>query len=183
MPEYRRVNIHGATVFITFVTFGRSPILTSNEARQILHDAWRDVAKRDPFTTDAVCVLPDHIHTMITLPENDSNYSLRIREIKRLFTINYLGVFNDGAQRNPSRIHKKEATVWQRRFWEHTIRDEQDYKHHFDYIHYNPIKHGLVNNVSDWPWSSFHRYVRLGVCDSDWGEGVTIKSDGIDYGE
>ena len=183
MPEYRRMHNQGATVFITLVTYGRSPILAKNEARQILRDVWRLISKRRPFRTDAICVLPDHIHTMITLPVNDSNYSMRIREIKRLFTMNYLRIFGEEEQRNPSRIHKKEATIWQRRFWEHTIRDERDYRNHFHYIHYNPLRHGLVKNVCDWSWSSFHRYVKLGVYDSDWGQGLDVDIDRIDYGE
>jgi|LSQX01.3.fsa_nt_gb putative transposase len=183
MPEYRRLHIQGATVFITFVTFGRSPIFLRPEARRILHDVWHAVANRNPFTTEAICILPDHIHTIIALPDCDSDFSLRVREIKRLFTINYLRIFDEEYQRSLSRIRKKEATVWQRRFWEHTIRDENDYQNHFDYIHYNPVKHSLVNNVSDWPYSSFHRYVRSGVYDSHWGEGLIVKKDHIDYGE
>ena len=183
MPEYRRMHVCGATVFITFVTFDRSPLLIDEKAQQILHQVWVEVAKRHPFTTDAVCLLPDHIHTLLTLPENDSSYSLRIREIKRLFTIKYLETYNEITQRNPSRIRKNEATVWQRRFWEHTIRDERDYENHFDYIHYNPVKHSLVNKVADWPWSSFHRYVKLGVYEADWGGENISRQNANRYGE
>jgi putative transposase len=170
-------------VFITCVTFERTHIFSEEKACKILNRVWIKVSRRHPFTTEAICVLPDHIHTLLTLPENDTNYSLRIREIKRLFTIQYLAVFGEFYQRNTSRTHKKEATVWQRRFWEHTIRDEQDYENHFDYIHYNPVKHGLVNNVADWSWSSFHRYVKAGVYAPDWGEGDINISDATQYGE
>ena len=183
MPEYRRVRTHGATVFITFVTFDRMPILTFPTSRRILGDVWRSVAKRSPFTTDAICLLPDHIHTLMTLPENDLDYSLRIREIKRLFTIEYLAFFDKITPRNQSRINKKEATIWQRRFWEHTIKDEQDYQNHFDYIHYNPVKHGLVKDVSLWAWSSFHRYVSLGVYEPGWGDGLAQRNNNVDFGE
>ena len=183
MPEYRRMHECGATVFITCVTFERTHIFIDEKACKILNRVWMRVTKLHPFTAEAICVLPDHIHTLLTLPENDSNYSLRIREIKRLFTNQYLAVYDEWSQRNPSRTHKKEATIWQRRFWEHTIRDEQDYENHFDYIHYNPVKHGLVNNVAEWPWSSFHRYVKAGVYAPDWSKGDIKISNSIEYGE
>ncbi len=183
MPEYRRVYMPGSTVFITMVTYQRSRIFNGETARQALRDAWKTVGKRYPFVTDAICVLPDHIHAMITLPEDDSNYSLRIREIKRLFTMRFLAESGETALPNPSRVRKKEAAVWQRRFWEHTIRDEQDYEHHFDYIHFNPVKHDLVERVVVWPWSSFHRYVGLGLYEPDWGVGELFHDDGKSYGE
>ena len=126
---------------------------------------------------------PDHIHTLITLPEDDVDYSLRIRDIKRLFTTEYLAIFGETTPRNRSRINKKEASVWQRRFWEHTIRDELDYQNHFDYIHYNPVKHGLVKDVSMWAWSSFHRYVSLGVYEPGWGDGFNLRNNKVDFGE
>jgi putative transposase len=183
MPEYRRVCIPGATVFITMVAYQRSPIFTAEIARQTLHDAWITVEKRTPFTTDAICVLPDHIHAMITLPECDANYSLRIREIKRLFTMKYTAGSMEIAQPSSSRIRKKEVSVWQRRFWEHTIRDERDYEQHFDYIHYNPVRHSLVDRVIDWPWSSFHRYVHLGLYEPEWGVGKLVHDDKNSFGE
>ncbi|MDY6846524.1 MAG: transposase, partial [Chloroflexota bacterium] len=124
MPNYKRYKIEGSTVFITMVTFKRLPILINPNSRQILRYAWRDVSKRFPFTTDAICLLPNHIHALITLPENDWNYSIRIREIKRKFTKGYLNSVGEQEKRNQSRIDKKEAAIWQRRFWEHTIRDE-----------------------------------------------------------
>ena len=182
MPNYRRVWIKGSTLFITIVTYDRKPILLNPRSRKILSIAWKSVAKRHPFTTDAICLLPNHIHALITLPEHDLNYSIRIREIKRLFTKRYIEHYGEKSQRNFSHIHKKEATIWQRRFYEHTIRDDLDYQNHFDYIHYNPAHHGLVNNVSSWKWSTFHRYVRLGVYEPNWGENFT-EDDSTDYGE
>ena len=183
MPDYRRAIVPGGTFFITMVTFKRSPILTQAGARAILHDAWEDVTKRFPFTTEAICLLPDHIHAVITLPEDETNFSIRIREIKRLFTKAYLAEFGSSRPRNQSRVDKGEATVWQRRFYEHTIRDERDLETHIEYIHYNPVKHGLVDRVSAWEWTSFHRYVKEGLYLPDWGEGLVIKDDHIKFGE
>lgn len=183
MPDYRRVREKGSTVFITLVTFNRSPLFLEFDARAIFRRAWVMVADQFPFTTDAICLLPDHLHALISLPEDDSDYSMRIREIERSFTRHYLAKFYDSNMRNPSRQSKQEAALWQRRFWEHTIRDEQDYQNHFDTIHFNPVKHGLVEQASSWKWSSFHRYVRSGVYEADWS--VAYEQDkGIhDFGE
>jgi putative transposase len=183
MPNYHRPDLPGGTFFITIVTFKRMPILTNSRARRILHDSWEVVGKRFPFTTDAICLLPEHIHALITLPEDDANISIRIREIKRLFTKAYLAQFGESLPRNQSRIKKGEATVWQRRFYDHAIRDERDLETHVEYIHYNPVKHGLVDRVSDWEWSSFHRYVKDGLYLPDWGEGIIIKNDKKRFGE
>ena len=169
MPEYRRVRIEGGTYFFTVVTYQRRHILTDLPARKLLHDAWLDTQHRFPFETVAVCLLPDHLHCIWKLPQDDANYSIRWKEIKRLFTKSYLKeIGNCGEERNSSRIKRKEATIWQRRFWEHTIMDEDDLNNHVDYIHYNPIKHGYVARAADWPWSTFHRYVKEGVYDEDW---------------
>ena len=165
MPEYRRFKIEGGTFFFTVVTFHRLPILTSAGSRALLRSAWIKIAERMPFVTDAVCLLPDHIHCIWTLPEGEVNYSVRWGEIKKLFTKGYLYQVGPQEERNGSRMKRGEAAVWQRRFWEHTIRDQGDFNRHLDYIHYNPVKHGLVDRVSDWSWSSFHRYTRLGLYD------------------
>lgn len=183
MPNYHRVHIKGSTIFITMVSYNRTPIFLNSAARTILHDAWKYTSKKFPFNTNAICLLPDHIHALITLPENDDDYPLRIKEIKRFFTRVYLSRFREVHQRTPSHYDKQESTIWQRRYWEHTIRDEQDYQNHFDYIHYNPVKHGLVNNVSAWEWSSFHQYVDQGVYDPDWGIGFETPNDQNKFGE
>jgi putative transposase len=149
MPEYRRSYIEGGTYFFTVVTYNHWPILTSTEARKLLRSAWIDVCGRFPFATDAVCLLPDHIHCIWTLPDRDINYSVRWKEIKRLFTKSYLEQIGPGDIRSESRVRRGEAAIWQRRFLEHTIRDQTDLNHHLDYIHYNPVKHGLVQTVSD----------------------------------
>ncbi|MCJ7532800.1 MAG: transposase, partial [Anaerolineales bacterium] len=172
-----------AAPFFTVVTYNRRPILTSTEARKLLRSAWIDVCGRFPFTTDAVCLLPEHIHCIWTMPYGHMNYSVRWKEIKRLFTKSYLEQIGPGETRSESRVKRGEATIWQRRFWEHTIRDQTDLNHHLDYIHYNPVKHGLVQTVSDWPWSSFHRYVKMGYYETNWGETVGQEVKGMVCGE
>ena len=183
MPEYRRSIIPGGTFFFTVVTYHRLPILTTPKSREILHSAWENVKDRFPFTTDAICLMPDHLHCIWTLPEGGANYSLRWGEIKKLFTKAYLKQVGPGKQRNESRQKRGEAAIWQRRFWEHTIRDLDGYNRHMDYIHYNPVKHGLVKNVIDWPWSSFHRFVKAGYYESRWGSDSGKMNLGIEGDE
>jgi len=141
------------------------------------------VCERFPFATDAVCLLPDHIHCIWTLPDRDINYSVRWKEIKSLFTKSYLEQIGPGDIRSESRVRRGEAAIWQRRFWEHTIRDQTDLNRHLDYIHYNPVKHELVQTVSDWPWSSFHRYVKMGYYETNWGEAVRQEVKDMVCGE
>jgi putative transposase len=181
MPEYRRVREDGGIYFFTVVTYQRLPILTNEPCREILHQVWQDTQKRFPFATIAVCLLPDHIHTIWKLPEGDANYSLRWREIKRLFTKAYLHEVGPGEARNASRQKRGEAAVWQRRFWEHTISDEIDLENHIDYLHYNPIKHGYVKKASEWQWSSFQRFVDKGVYDIDWIGGEEGRLSKFDW--
>jgi putative transposase len=168
MPNYRRVKVEGGTYFFTVVTYNRLPILTKENSRAILHDAWQNTNQRFPFETLAVCLLPDHIHCIWKLPEGDANYSVRWKEIKRLFTKNYLKEIGPGEERNESRLKRDEAAIWQRRFWEHLIEDDIDLETHLDYIHYNPVKHGYVNRPTDWEFSSFHRLVKESIYDNDW---------------
>ena len=168
MPEYRRVRVEGGTYFFTVVTYHRRPILIEPTARNILHSAWESTRERFPFETVAICLLPDHLHCIWKLPDGDDNYSIRWKEIKYLFTMGYLKEIGAGEVRNESRQKRQEAAIWQRRFWEHTILDEDDLETHLDYIHYNPIKHGYVERAIDWQWGSFHRYLRDGVYDSEW---------------
>jgi REP-associated tyrosine transposase len=129
-----------------------------------------------PFSVDAIVILPDHLHTIMTLPAEDADFSGRWRRIKSLFTHDLV---RGGLA--IARNRRGEYSLWQRRFWEHTVRDEGDFAGHVDYIHYNPVKHGLVSRVSDWVYSSFHRYVRQGVLPQDW-VGVA-GGEGADFGE
>ncbi len=174
MPDYHRSKDAGGVFFFTVVTFNRLPILTTSESMEIFHSVWNDVQKKHPFKTLAICVMPDHLHTIWKMPENDDDYSMRWKEIKRLFSVCYLEKIGPGGIRNDSRIKRKEAAIWQRRFWEHAIRDDIDLNNHFDYIHYNPVKHGLVSDPAEWPWSSFQRFVKSGYYPQDWCVGDKI---------
>ena len=149
MPEYRRAKAYGGLFFFTVVTYNRKPILTQDDVRPLLRQAWIDTKNRLPFTTEVICLLPDHLHCIWRLPEDETNFSVRWKEIKSFFTKKYLRQVGPREKRNESRNQKGEAAIWQRRFWEHLIRDQEDYSRHMDYIHYNPVKHGLVNNVAD----------------------------------
>jgi putative transposase len=171
MPNYNRFRVEGGLYFFTVVTYHRLPFLVTLSAQKILHDAWQTAQARFPFDTLAVCLLPDHLHCIWKLPADDSNYSIRWRVIKNLFTVRYLKEVGMEETRNESRIKRHEAAIWQRRFWEHTILDEDDFEAHLDYIHYNPIKHGLVERAADWKWSSFHKYVHEGLYDIYWSDG------------
>lgn len=183
MPEYRRFPVEGGTFFFTVVTFNRLPILTSEKAREILRFAWKSTQERFPFKTDAICLLPNHLHCIWTLPDGDPNYSVRWKEIKRLFTKGYLEQIGPGETRSESRIKRNEAAIWQRRFWEHTIRDDRDFNQHVEYIHYNPVKHGVVKHPVNWPWSSFHQYLKMGYYAESWGSTVGEEILEMDCGE
>ncbi|TWT61066.1 REP-associated tyrosine transposase [Rubinisphaera italica] len=177
MPNYRRANVPGGSFFFTVVTDNRRPILNSEIARKSLLNAFQICQSTMPFEMNAVVVLPDHIHTIWTLPRGDTNFSKRWGLIKSSFTKQWLE--HGGMQRSISEARNNEHRkgVWQPRFWEHTIVDEDDFESHFDYLHYNPVKHGLVKHVSEWPSSSFHRWVKAGVYSPDWGrlEGQTME--------
>jgi REP-associated tyrosine transposase len=162
MVRYRRNFISGGTFFFT-VTLAdrRSSVLVDHIAS--LRAAFREAGRERPFVVDAIVVLPDHLHTIMTLPPEDADFSGRWRRIKGLFTRH---VARSGM--SISRDQRGEFDLWQRRFWEHTVRDDGDLARHVDYIHYNPVKHGFVTRVDDWPYSSFHRYVRQGVLPEDW---------------
>lgn len=122
-----------------------------------------------PFQIDAIVLLPDHIHCIWTLPANDSNYATRWRLIKSYVTKHGASHLQLQASRSESRQKRGESNLWQRRFWEHLIRDNADFEQHCDYIHYNPVHHSLCHRVVDWKYSSFHRYVAQGVYPIDWG--------------
>jgi len=169
MSDYIRVKQQGGDYFFTLVTFDRRPFLTSPLARRILRVAWKEVQGRYPFEIRAVCLLPDHLHCIWRLPDLDHDFSTRWMSIKAIFTKRFLAAGGGEGPRKLSRKRKGEAAVWQRRFWEHRIRDEDDFRVHFDYIHYNPVKHGYVDRPHDWKWSSYHRYRKLGYYRDDWG--------------
>ncbi len=179
MPWYRRNMVPGGTFFFTVVTYDRRPLFHEELARICLREAWTQTAERLPFTCDAICLLPEHLHCIWTLPHLDTDYSARWRELKGTFSKLYLARGGEDGPRCASRKRKREAALWQRRFWEHTIRDQEDLEAHFHYVHFNPVKHRHVAGVKDWPWSTFHRYVQLGYYEPDWGETEPPGLDGI----
>lgn len=172
MSNYRRARIPGGIYFFTLVTFRRRPLFASDQARRCLRQSIAEVRERYPFEMEAICLLPDHLHAIWKLPEGDVAYSQRWNEIKGLFSKHFRTLVGGSGVIARSREQKGEANYWQRRYWEHLIRNETDYRRHLDYLHYNPVKHGLVKRVIDWPWSSFHRCVREGIYPVDWGGSI-----------
>lgn len=164
MPRYVRARIAGGTFFFTVAIADRSDDLLVREIDR-LRDSYRMVQERHPFETIAICILPDHLHAVWTLPENDADFSTRWSLIKSYFSRGYSGAFRCSARRTA----RREKGLWQRRYWEHAIRDETDLVRHIDYIHFNPVRHKLVPRARDWPHSSFHRYVARGDLPEDWG--------------
>jgi putative transposase len=162
MVRYRRNFVAAGTFFLTATLADRrSTILTDHAAA--LRSAVKLTRRQHPFTLDAVVVLPDHLHLILTLPEADADFAIRMSLIKRRFTA---AVITAGVA--VARHPNGELALWQRRFWEHTIKDDRDFERHVNYIHFNPVKHGLVTRVLDWPYSSFHLHVRRGLLPEDW---------------
>ena len=158
----------GGTFFFTVVTHQRRPLLTSAAARDVLRIAMQQVKTTRPFRIEASVLMPDHLHCIWTLPADDTDFSTRWRLIKAKFTILFLDHGGRESRRSQSRQTKRERGFWQRRFWEHTVRHERELYALFDYIHYNPVKHGHVECPHAWPYSSFHRSVADGFSQSDW---------------
>ena len=171
--EYRRATAPGATYFFTLVTYNRQRLFERPDTVQLLREACRQVKQRHPFTIEAMVVLPDHLHCLWTLPKDDANFSTRWRLIKSEFSRHCPAKYK--RQRSLSRLKKQEQAIWQRRFWEHQVRDEADFLRHLDYIHYNPVGHQLVESPGDWPYSSFGRYVSRGWYSEDWGANMVIE--------
>ncbi len=165
MSNYRRYYHKGGYYFFSVVTYNRRKFLTDPLPRKILREIWLKVKSERPFKTIALCLLPDHLHCIWKLPENDCDYSIRWASIKARFTKAYLkqkqsvGWGSTPRGKNPSRKRTGEAKVWQRRFWEHLIRDENDLHKHIDYIHYNPIKHQLTETAEAWPYSTYKKFI------------------------
>jgi putative transposase len=167
MPNYIRTFQPGGTFFLTLVTERRMPVFANEPPRRMLHEALARCLTLHHFVLAAIVLLPDHLHILMTLPKGDADFSVRITNIKSNFTRMYLA--NDGVEETQSRSRRRQRSrgVWQRRFWEHTIRDLDDLNRHFDYIHYNPVKHGYATCPHAWPHSSFHRFVTDGRYDGN----------------
>jgi len=176
MRRYRR-NREGSLFFFTLVTHQRRGILTTESGRSALREAIQTVRKEHPFQIQAIVLLPDHLHAVWELPRNDNDYSTRWRLIKSRFTRRWIQLGGESGLVTSSRKRSGEQAVWQRRFYEHTCRDEADVTRCIEYIHMNPVKHGLAQRASDWPWSSFHRYVRAGRDPPGWGGSPELYGD------
>lgn len=176
MVNYRRNYIKGGSYFFTITLRDRHLDYLVKHI-DLLQNAMRKVKQEEPYEIKAMVVLPEHLHMIWQLPDEDYNYSQRIRKMKGYFTssLKNNGILLKKDQRG-------EYLLWQRRFWEHTIKDEKDFENHIHYIHYNPVKHGLVNRVCGWPYSSFHQYVKKGLLELHWGGGDN-SSVSENYGE
>jgi putative transposase len=180
MSEYRRYFVPGGTYFFTLVTHARRPFLCDPLARHCLRTAIKEIQRNRPFELVAMVLLPDHLHAIWSLPARDQSYHVRWRRIKEVFTQGYLAGGGSEGPISAGRRARGERGIWQRRYWEHTIRDEFDFERHFDYLHYNPVKHGYARSPAEWPHSSFHRWVRQNVYDPEWGSlsrGVLLFDD------
>ncbi len=176
MVNYRRIKIQGGCYFFTVALHNRNLTLLT-EHIDVLRRSMRTVQRRLPFKTEAIVILPEHLHAIWTLPPKDHDYPERWRQIKGLFT-------RDIIKRNIKlqNVGKGEYNLWQRRYWEHTIVNENDYENHVNYIHYNPVKHGYVKQTKDWPYSSFHTYVKKGILTIHWGDSAEEKKEHL-FGE
>jgi len=173
--RYRRADVKGGTYFFTVNLAERKRTLLIDHV-DILRDAFRTVKKRHHFHVDAMVIMPDHLHAMWTLPSDDNDFAMRWMLIKSGFSRR----ITKGERCPVSRKLKGERGIWQRRYWEHLIKNDRDYNNHVDYIHFNPVKHGYVSQASDWPYSSIRRYINNGMMKKDWG--VSELADGH-YGE
>lgn len=181
MPDFRRWYQPGGTYFFTVVTYHRWHLLSDPAARELLGSIMRKVAHEHYFKTLAIVLLWDHLHCVWNLPTGDADYSTRWNDIKKRFTDRWLR--NGGREMpvTPSQRQRRYRGVWQHRFWEHLIRDEEDLETHCDYIHYNPVKHGYVQRPEDWEWSSFRRHAKAGQYDWNWGESEPAHLRKLDY--
>jgi len=165
MTEYRRAYVPGATWFFTVNLAQRRGNSLLIERLDALRASFKSVRERHPFGIEAIVILPEHLHCIMTLPEGDADFSMRWGLIKSTFSRKV----EKGERLSASREKRGERGIWQRRFWEHLIRDQEDFNRHVDYIHWNPVKHGWVRRAAEWPHSSFHDYVRRGIYPPDWG--------------
>ena len=164
MRTYKRIKINGGCYFFTVVLAQRHKNNLLIQYVDNLREVFKHIQQNHPFVMDAVVILPDHLHCIWQLPEGDADFSTRWRLIKSYFSRS----IKTGEHISDSRQRKNERGIWQRRFWEHVIRDDNDYARHVEYIHYNPVKHGYVDKVKDWKYSSFHQWVARGIYSVDW---------------
>ncbi|WP_418647487.1 REP-associated tyrosine transposase [Thauera butanivorans] len=171
MTDYRRARLAGGTFFFTVNLAIRKDNDLLVRHVDLLRHSIRAVQQQHPFDIVAAVILPEHLHMIWRLPREDADFSTRWRLVKGSFSRG----LPKGEQCSPSRIAKGERGIWQRRYWEHRIRDDEDLRRHVEYIHYNPVKHGHVPRPIDWPYSSFHRYVRDGIYQANWAADDGIR--------
>jgi putative transposase len=169
MPNYRRWFVAGGSFFFTVVVDGRRPLFNNAKAVALFGNIIRDCVARWPLTVNAIVLLPDHLHTIWTMPSGDVAYPKRWAWTKKEFTKQWLEGGGRDYAVSDARHRERRHGIWQPRYWEHTLESEDDFERHFDYIHWNPVKHGHVLCPHEWPHSSFHRYVERGVYDRNWG--------------
>jgi putative transposase len=174
MPTYIRWRESGATYFFTLVTYKRRELFAGEACRSFLRDAFRRVMAKRPLEMPVSVLLPDHIHCIWRLPDEDDDFPTRWRQIKSAFTTAYLKAGGGDQDVTPDARRQGRRGVWQPRYWEHRIRDEADYDRHRDYIHLNPVKHGRAQEPGEWRWSSFHAHVRAGMLDPGWPGGRAV---------
>jgi len=172
MPNYRRAHVSGGCFFFTVNLLDRRRTLLVDQIA-LLREAVATTRRNHPFTIDAFVVLPDHVHAVWSLPPDDRDFSMRWRLIKSRFA----RALPKRERLSDVRIARGERGIWQRRFWEHLIRDEADYARHVEYCYINPVKHGLVERVRDWPHSSFHRDAEAGIIALDWAGDIDPAGD------
>ena len=177
MSYYRRANIASGTYFFTVVSYRRQQILCDELIRKALREAIEKTRLSHPFEIDAWVLLPDHLHCLWTLPDGDADFSKRWGKIKRLVSLACGDRYKRMEWMSDSKKKHRESTIWQRRYWEHQIRDQKDLNRHVDYIHYNPVKHGLCKQPIEWPYSTLHRYIDKGIYLKNWA------AEGLDFGE
>ena len=171
MRTYKRVYAEGGCYFFTVVTHKREPLLAGEYAVDRLRLAFKHVMAKMPFEIDAIAIMPDHLHCLCSLPDSDHDFSKRWMLIKRFFSIGMPAVSNA----------RREKAVWQPRFWEHLIREDEDWRRHMDYIHYNPVKHGYVKKPADWKYSSFQRALQKGLYEKDWGSVLPLAIRDMEF--
>jgi len=169
MPNYRRLFVPGGCYFFTLVVHRRRDLFSSDTAVKILGSVFRRCVIQWPMVVNAIVLLPNHLHTIWTLPPGDDKYPKRWGWVKMEFTKQWLRIGGRDYAVSSGRKLKRQRGLWQPRYWEHAIEDEIDFERHFDYVHFNPVKYGYVLRPEDWPFSSFHRYLRQGVYEPGWG--------------
>jgi len=184
MSNFKRYKSPGSTWFFTIVTYQRRRFLCDDRVRNALRDAIGKVQTKYPFSVEAWVLLPNHFHCIWSLPVGDSNFQLRIRLLKRFVTLSCSGFLHRDSISTESRRKRKESTLWQRRYWEHQIRSEKEFKHHMDYIHYNPVKHGFCQSPIEWPYSTIHRLTKEGNYPEGWAiDPDTGTNENQNFGE